>query len=98
MCVNPRGVPVAVVRCPGNVVKAVHNKCGHEQYDLAPEGWIEDNRIECALHGSMFDLDTGMPDAPPATAAIPVYAAKVENGMIYVDVEQQLNDAPVPKY
>lgn len=92
------GVPVAVVRTEQNQVKAIHNVCSHEQFDLAPEGWVEENRIECALHGSMFDLTTGEPDALPAVTAIPVYAVRVDHGVVYVDVDQQLNDARAPNH
>jgi 3-phenylpropionate/trans-cinnamate dioxygenase ferredoxin component len=91
-------VPVAVARVSVNEAKAVHNTCSHQQFDLAPEGWVEGCRIECSLHGSTFDLNSGEPDALPATQPIPVYAARIENGIVYVDVQQQLNNAPVPRY
>ena len=32
----------------------------------------------------------------PAVAPIPVYACKIEDGAIWVDMEQQLNDAAIP--
>ena len=89
--------PVCVVRLTDDVVKAVHDTCSHQEYPLH-EGWIEDNAVECALHGSMFDLDSGKPEALPAVQAIPVYAAKIEDSGIWVDVAQQLNDAPVPRH
>jgi 3-phenylpropionate/trans-cinnamate dioxygenase ferredoxin subunit len=91
------GEPVCVVRLDDDVVKAVHDTCSHQQYSLA-EGWVGGNDIECALHGSMFNLDSGAPDSLPAVKPIPVYACKVEDGTVYVDVEQQLNDAPVPRH
>lgn len=89
--------PVCVVRLNEDTVKAVHDICSHQQYALH-EGWVDDNDIECALHGSMFDLDTGAPDSLPAVKPIPTYAAKVEDGAIWVDLDQQLNDAPVPRH
>lgn len=92
------GEPIALVRLDDTTVKAVHNTCSHADYDLAPEGYIEDNTIECLLHGSVFDLDTGQPDSLPAVKPIPVYACKVADGQVYVDVEQQLNDAPTPRH
>jgi nitrite reductase/ring-hydroxylating ferredoxin subunit len=48
------------VRTTATEVNTVHNTCSH-QHDPAPHGWIKGNRIECVLHGSCFDLDTGMP-------------------------------------
>jgi 3-phenylpropionate/trans-cinnamate dioxygenase ferredoxin component len=96
------GEPICVVRLGGEVVRAVHDTCSHQEYSLA-EGYAEEKPgggglIECALHGSMFDLDTGDPDSLPATRPIPVYACKVEDGAVWVDPDQQLNDAPVPRH
>lgn len=91
------GEPICVVRTDEDAVKAVHDTCSHEEYSLS-EGFIEDNEIECPLHGSMFNLDTGNPDSLPATKPIPVYAAKIEDEAVWVDVERQLNDAPVPRH
>jgi 3-phenylpropionate/trans-cinnamate dioxygenase ferredoxin component len=96
--VDVGGEPVALVRLTGDVVKAVHNTCSHQDYDLAPEGYVEDNTIECVLHGSVFDLDTGEPDSLPAVKPIPVYACRVEDERILVDIDQQLNDAPTPRH
>ncbi|MGH3665221.1 MAG: Rieske (2Fe-2S) protein [Egibacteraceae bacterium] len=95
--VEVAGEPVCVVRLDEATVKAVHDTCSHQQYSLS-EGYIEDNDIECALHGSMFNLDSGHPDALPAVKPIPVYACKVAEGAVWVDGDQQLNDAPVPRH
>jgi 3-phenylpropionate/trans-cinnamate dioxygenase ferredoxin component len=91
------GEPICVVRLDTGLVKAVHDTCSHEDYPLH-EGWVDDSTIECALHGSTFDLDTGRPESLPAVRPIPVYAAKIEDGGIWVDQAQQLNDAPVPRH
>lgn len=92
------GEPVALVRLDEATVKAVHNTCSHQEYDLAPEGFVEDNTLECALHGSVFDLDSGQPDALPAVKPIPVYDCKVEDGTVYIDIDHKLNDAPTPRH
>ncbi len=89
---------VAVVRIAHSEVKVVHNTCSHQQYELAPDGWVEGNSIECAFHGSCFDLDTGLPDGLPATEPIPVYACKVEDGVVFVDLDTRLNCAAVPQF
>lgn len=89
--------PVCVVRLDDGLVKAVHDTCSHQEYSLH-EGWVEENAIECSLHGSMFDLDTGKPESLPAVRPIPVYAAKIDADGIWVDIGQQLNDAPVPRH
>jgi len=63
IAVETGGTPIALVRPNASTVKAVHNCCSHQQYELAPEGWVGDNSIECALHGSTFDLDDGEPSS-----------------------------------
>lgn len=90
--------PVALVRTATDMVKAIHNICSHQYYELAPEGCVEGNSIECALHGSIFDLDTGSPTTLPALEAIPVYDCKIVNGDVLVDVGQQRNDARPPRH
>ena len=91
------GEPVCLVRTGELEVKAVHDTCSHQQWSLA-EGWVEGNAIECDLHGSAFDLDTGEPQSLPAVQPIPVYACSVGDGAIWVDPDRQLNDAPVPRH
>lgn len=89
--------PVCLVRIDERNVKAVHDTCSHEEYSLC-EGWVGPNEIECALHGSTFDLDTGEPESLPAVAPIPVYACKVEDGAVWVDLDDQRNDAVPPRH
>jgi 3-phenylpropionate/trans-cinnamate dioxygenase ferredoxin component len=91
------GEPICVVRLDEHTVKAVHDTCSHQQYSLS-EGWVDDNSIECALHGSMFDLDTGQPQSLPAVKPIPVYGCEVRDGAVWVDQADQRNDAPVPRH
>ena len=91
------GEPICVVRLDEQTVKAVHDTCSHQQYSLA-EGWLDGNTIECNLHGSAFDLDTGEPTSLPAVKPVPVYACAVRDGEIWVDQADQRNDAPVPRH
>lgn len=93
IAVEVDGEPVALVRVAPGVVKACHNICSHQYYELAPEGWVGPNSIECALHGSEFDLDTGEPASLPALDPIPIYACDVVDGEVYVDLAAQRNDA-----
>jgi 3-phenylpropionate/trans-cinnamate dioxygenase ferredoxin subunit len=91
------GVPVCVVRVDDDAVHAVHDVCSHQYYELH-EGYVDDCSIECALHGSSFDLRTGAPDSLPAVKPIPTYAVRIEDGRVQVDPEHQTNDAPVPQH
>jgi 3-phenylpropionate/trans-cinnamate dioxygenase ferredoxin subunit len=77
---------VALVRAD-DAVYAVEDCCSHEEYPLS-EGWVEGHQIECALHGSRFDLLTGHPDVPPAVAPVRVFAVRVEGEDVLVDLPE----------
>ena len=81
------GVPVAVVRSDGDVY-AIHDVCSHANVSLS-EGEIEDQTIECWLHGSRFDLVTGRPTGLPATQPVPVYPVKIDGDDILVNVMKE---------
>ena len=89
--------PLCVVRVDDQLVFAVHNVCSHQYYELH-EGYVDNQTIECALHGSSFDLETGDPDSLPAVQPIPTYAVKVDGGAVWVDIDRQTNDAPIPRH
>jgi 3-phenylpropionate/trans-cinnamate dioxygenase ferredoxin subunit len=76
---------VALVRSADGGVHAVIDVCSHEDYPLS-EGWVEDTTIECALHGSRFDLLTGEPDAPPAVRPVRIFPVRVEGTDVLVDL------------
>jgi 3-phenylpropionate/trans-cinnamate dioxygenase ferredoxin subunit len=77
---------VALVRTDDQVF-AVEDCCSHEEYPLS-EGWVEDRQIECALHGSRFDLVTGHPDVPPAVSPVRVFAVRVDGEDVLVDLPE----------
>ena len=81
------GVPVAVVRSDGEVY-AIHDVCSHANVALS-EGEIEDQTIECWLHGSRFDLVTGRPTGLPATQPVPVYPVKIDGDDVLVSVPKE---------
>ncbi|CAN5264952.1 non-heme iron oxygenase ferredoxin subunit [soil metagenome] len=95
--VELEGEPICLVRLDATTVKAVHNTCSHAQYELA-EGWVDGNTIECGLHGSSFDLDTGQPTALPAVKPIPTYAVRLDGDDVRVDAAAPTNDAPLPRH
>lgn len=90
------GVPVCLVRL-GDTVKAVHDTCSHQQWSLA-DGMVWGNGIECSLHGSTFDLDTGAPSSLPAIRPVPTFAVSVDGDDVHVDVTTPTNDAPIPDH
>jgi 3-phenylpropionate/trans-cinnamate dioxygenase ferredoxin component len=81
------GVAVAVIRI-GDDVYAIGDTCSHGDVSLsAGDVWCDEKEIECWKHGSSFSLVTGVPQTLPAIKPVPVYVARVVDGMIEIDVE-----------
>ncbi len=85
--------PVCLIRLAEDDVRAIHNTCTHQQQPLHEGTVQDDDTLVCAAHAARFDLHTGESIGIPEVANIPVYACKIENGAVLVDVDQQLNDA-----
>ncbi len=90
------GVPVCLVRT-GDTVRALHDVCSHQRWSLA-DGAVYGDGVECSLHGSTFDLDTGAPSSLPATRPVPTFATRVVDGAVEVDVTVATNGAPTPDH
>jgi 3-phenylpropionate/trans-cinnamate dioxygenase ferredoxin component len=89
--------PICLIRLDDDDVRAIHNTCTHQQQPLHEGTLQEDDTLVCAAHASRYDLTTGEAVGPFAAGPIPVYACKVEDDAILVDIDQQLNDAPIPR-
>ena len=90
------GVPVCLVRT-GDRVRALHDVCSHQRWSLA-DGAVYGDGVECSLHGSTFDLDTGAPSSLPATKPVPTFATRVSGGAVEVDVSTATNGATAPDH
>jgi len=79
------GAAVALVRNEDEVF-AVADLCSHANVSLS-EGTVmcETKHIECFKHGSAFSLETGIPDALPATKPVAVFSASVVDGNVVVE-------------
>jgi 3-phenylpropionate/trans-cinnamate dioxygenase ferredoxin subunit len=75
---------VALIRT-ADAVYALADCCTHEEYPLS-EGFVEEDKVECALHGSRFDLRTGQPDIPPAVVPVQTFPVKVDGDDVLVDL------------
>ena len=82
-----RGEPVGLYRV-GEDVYAVHDICTHEEAYLS-EGDFEpdDLEVECPLHGSHFNVQSGEVRILPATRPVMTYQVKVEGGRVMVGPE-----------
>ncbi len=77
---------ICVVRI-GDDFYAIGDRCSHADFSLSEgEVWPDEREIECWKHGSTFSLLTGEPQTLPATAAVPVYNVRVEDGDVVVEV------------
>lgn len=66
---------------------AIDDECSHADYSLAEgEVDLEDCTIECWKHGSLFSLETGVPDTLPATRPVATYPVSVEAGEVVVTI------------
>jgi 3-phenylpropionate/trans-cinnamate dioxygenase ferredoxin subunit len=82
-----RGEPIGLYRV-GEDVYAVHDICTHEEAYLS-EGEFEpeDLEVECPLHGSHFNVQTGEVRILPATRPVMTFQVKVEGGRVMVGPE-----------
>ena len=70
----------------GDEVYAIGDRCSHAEASLA-EGDVYGTDVECPRHGSEFDLKTGEPLQLPATTPVPTYEVSIEDGTVYLVVE-----------
>ena len=61
--------------------------CRHEARHLE-DGIVIGTMIECPLHQARFDIPTGKVLSAPACEDLKSYAAKVEEGVVYVALPQ----------
>ena len=73
---------VALYNIDGTIF-ATDNVCTHA-YALLTDGWLDNNVVECPLHGGQFDVCTGKAMCSPAEQDIQTYTVRVTNGRIEV--------------
>jgi len=59
--------------------------CTHAEADLST-GFLSEEGIRCPLHLSVFNLETGEPQTPPAEKPLNTYNVKIQENEIYVEV------------
>ncbi len=62
--------------------------CTHDGGPLG-EGELTDHAIACPRHGAKFDIRTGKALTMPATEDTFVHEVKVENGIVFVRINEQ---------
>jgi 3-phenylpropionate/trans-cinnamate dioxygenase ferredoxin subunit len=78
---------IAVVNLGDDGFRAVDAVCSHaHEYLDEGEVDVEERTIECPKHGSTFELETGKPCSLPAIVPVDVFAVKVENDDLMIEV------------
>jgi 3-phenylpropionate/trans-cinnamate dioxygenase ferredoxin component len=92
----PAGEPLGVETLDGekivlvkvdDAVYAFQDRCSHRDFPLS-SGMLDGDQIECAWHGARFDVKTGKALSLPAIKSVRIYDVKIEDGDVYVAVEQ----------
>ena len=69
----------------GGQFYCIDDVCTHDGGPLS-EGKLEDHAIACPRHGAKFDIRTGKALTMPATEDTVAHEVKVENGQVYVRI------------
>ena len=71
-----------------DVIYATDRICTHQYADLS-SGFLneEEKTVTCPLHLSVFKLDNGIPQNPPADLPLKTYGVKIEDNGVYVLME-----------
>jgi len=80
--VAAQGTEILLVNTEGEYL-AVDNCCTHEDASLAL-GALHGGYIRCPLHGSRFDLRTGIPLEEPAEEPLRTFPVRVEGESVLV--------------
>jgi len=59
--------------------------CTHAEADLST-GFLSDEGVRCPLHLSVFNLQNGNPQNPPAEIPLKTYNVKIQQNEVYVEV------------
>jgi nitrite reductase/ring-hydroxylating ferredoxin subunit len=78
--------PIVIYRVEG-VFFATAATCTHMESCLT-EGYLDDDTVECALHGAKFSVRDGRALTLPATQPLQTFAVEVEGGDVYVQVSE----------
>ena len=78
--------PIAIFRVEGEFF-ATAATCTHMESCLT-EGYLDDDVVECSLHGAKFSVRDGRALALPAMEPLQTFTVEVEGGDVYVEVPE----------
>jgi naphthalene 1,2-dioxygenase ferredoxin component len=73
---------VALYNIDGQIY-ATHNICTHANA-LLSDGWLDDDVIECPLHGGRFEVKTGKGLGPPIVCDLTTLPVRIKDKKIQV--------------
>ncbi|MCH8908994.1 MAG: Rieske 2Fe-2S domain-containing protein [Candidatus Heimdallarchaeota archaeon] len=80
--VDVEGIPLMVSINEGKYL--VNSRiCTHKTYDLT-KGHFSPGYVTCLLHTSVFDLEDGEAQNPPATEALEIYQTQIKDSKLYI--------------
>jgi 3-phenylpropionate/trans-cinnamate dioxygenase ferredoxin subunit len=92
----PTGAAVCLYNHRG-AIGAVGDVCTHAAFLMSDGVLHADGTLECVWHGARFDCRTGAVRRHPASAPLPVYPVRIEDGRVLVGVTpEERPPAPVP--
>jgi nitrite reductase/ring-hydroxylating ferredoxin subunit len=83
--VETEGLVLAVFHIEG-AFYVTDDACTHGPGSLS-EGYIDGDVIECNFHNGQFDIKTGEVVSPPCMIPVKTYPAKVEDGVVVIEVD-----------
>lgn len=80
-------LPVAIFNVHGELY-AIGDICTHEEFPLSEGDMVDDYIVECALHGSHFDIRSGDALTLPATGNAGSYHVWIEDGKLMIELPE----------
>lgn len=79
---NDKEILIAKIQ---DIIYATDRICTHQYADLS-SGFLneEEKTVTCPLHLSVFKLENGIPQNPPAELPLKTYDVKIEDNGVYV--------------
>jgi len=79
------GLTLAVFNVAG-IFYVTDDHCTHGPGSLS-EGTLEGEIVECNFHNGQFNVRTGEVVAPPCILPLATYAATIEQGGVYIEID-----------
>lgn len=76
------GVQIALYNV-GGALFATDSVCTHA-YALLSDGWLDDDVVECPLHGGQFSVRTGKALSDPAEQDLRTYPVRIVEGQVEI--------------